>query len=44
MGGPETRIKSQVTRHDLLPSLQGDRDKWNEIVSSEEKNILYGAD
>ncbi len=41
---PVTRLKKQVTRHDYLPSLPGDGEKWSEIVYGEENNILYWED
>ncbi len=37
----ETHTKRQVTRHDCLPSLLGDVEKWTKIGCGEEKNILY---
>ncbi len=36
----ETHIKRQATRHDCLPSLLSDGDKWIEIVYSKENNIF----
>jgi hypothetical protein len=41
---PETYTERQATLHGCLPSLLGDWDKEIEIVSDEEKNLLYRAD
>jgi hypothetical protein len=38
---PEKHIKRQATRHDCLPSLPGDEDKWIEKVYSDGKKNYF---